>query len=345
MPKKRLSVNKGLPKRWQFHHGAYYYRVPEGLEHLWDGKKKFKLGTTLAESYKIWAEKSESVKTIKNVGELIDRYCLEVIPTKALKTQRDNQYQAEIIRRVFSDMALHEIKPKHIYQYIDKREAKVAAKREIALLSHAYTKAVEWGYIDKHPFKGEIRLEGEKPRTRYVEDWEIIECLSLPTIRRKECVAIVQSYIKLKLITGLRRGDLLRLKTDDCREDGLHVHTQKTGKPIIYSWTDELRSVIEEVKEARHVDIAPYLFCNFRGEPYMKEDGTAHGWDSAWQRFMKRVMEQTLIKVKFTEHDLRAKCASDATSLEHARQLLAHTDSKITQKVYRRKPEIVMPLR
>jgi integrase len=48
---------------------------------------------------------------------------------------------------------------------------------------------------------------------------------------------------------------------------------------------------------------------------------------------------------RFTEHDLRAKCASDAGSLEHARALLAHADARTTERVYRRKPERVKPLR
>ena len=56
-------------------------------------------------------------------------------------------------------------------------------------------------------------------------------------------------------------------------------------------------------------------------------------------------MEETKVEERFTEHDLRAKCASDAETLEHARQLLSHADGKITERVYRRKPEFVKPLR
>jgi integrase len=48
---------------------------------------------------------------------------------------------------------------------------------------------------------------------------------------------------------------------------------------------------------------------------------------------------------RFTEHDLRGKVGSDAESLEPARQLLGHADSKITERVYRRKPELIRPLR
>lgn len=60
---------------------------------------------------------------------------------------------------------------------------------------------------------------------------------------------------------------------------------------------------------------------------------------------MARVMEETKVVQHFTERDLPAKCASDATTLKHARSLLAHADSKITDRVYRRRPDIVKPLR
>jgi integrase len=239
------------------------------------------------------------------------------------------------------------LKPRHVYQYVDKRSAKVAAHREIEVLSHAFTKAVEWGYIDKHPFKGEVRLDGEKPRTRYVEEWEVIECLALPALRKRGSIGAIQSYIRLKLLTGLRRGDLLRLRVSDLREDGIHVTTSKTGKPIIYTWTPELSGAVDTALSVRPgVDISPWVFCNKRGECYVNEDtGEAPGWKSMWQRFMARVMAETKVTVPFTEHDLRAKVGSDAESRERARALLGHADERITERVYRRRPERVRPLR
>jgi hypothetical protein len=44
---------------------------------------------------------------------------------------------------------------------------------------------------------------------------------------------------------------------------------------------------------------------------------------------------------RFTNHDLHAKVGSDAASLEKARALLQHADSRSTARVYRRKPEQV----
>lgn len=47
MPKRRNPENKGLPARWTVRHGAYYYRVPPGLESMWEGKTYFHLGRSL----------------------------------------------------------------------------------------------------------------------------------------------------------------------------------------------------------------------------------------------------------------------------------------------------------
>ncbi|NVH76116.1 tyrosine-type recombinase/integrase [Paraburkholderia sp. JPY432] len=349
MPKKRNTENRGLPSRWRTIHGAYYFRVPAGLEAMWDGKKQFRLGKTLPEAYKAWADRLGTLDDAKTVGDLLDRYALEVVPMKEVTTQAHNSVAIKRLRAVLGAMPLMLIKPRHVYQYIDRRSAKTAAKREIEVLSHAYTKAVEWGYLDRHPFKREVRLEGQKPRTRYVEDWEIVECLSLGSRRKTGSVLAIQAYMRIKLLTGLRRGDLLRLTMSDLKEDGIHVTPGKTenttGKRLIYEWTDELREAVEVAKRVRPVSIAPWLFCNRRGECYFNDDGRAGGWDTMWRNFMDRVREETKVKEHFTEHDLRAKCASDAETLEHAQALLAHADGKVTERIYRRKPERVKPLR
>jgi hypothetical protein len=52
------------------------------------------------------------------------------------------------------------------------------------------------GYLDRHPFKGAVRLDSEKPRTRYVEDWEIVECLSVESRRKAGSVLAIQAYMR-----------------------------------------------------------------------------------------------------------------------------------------------------
>lgn len=350
MPRVRNKENQGLPRRWRHVHGAYYYQVPPGQEPAWDGKKTFRLGSSLSEAYTVWADRLKQVDDAKTIDQLLDRYALQVIPTKAVTTQTHNRIALKPIRAAFGAMGLTAVKPRHVYQYVDKSTAKTSARREMEVLSHALTKAVEWGFIDRHPFKGEVRLTGEKPRTRYLEDWEIVECLSIESKRKVGSVLAVQAYIRIALLTGMRRGDLLRLTVDDVQEDGIHVTPRKTedttGKSLIISWSDELRSAVASAEAARPVKTAKYLFCNRDGECYFDEaDGRAGGWESMWRGFTQRVMKETEVTERFTEHDLRAKCASDASSLEHARILLAHADSRITERVYRRAPQRVKPIR
>lgn len=299
----------------------------------------------------MWAARLETVGDVKTIDKLLDRYALEVMPSKGKPQQNDAARYIRRLRKTFGTLALTDMRPQLVYQFVDRAEHKRAAHLAIALLSHAFTKAVEWGYVDRHPFKGEVRLEGQVPRDRYVEDWEIIECLALESKRKKGSILAIQAYMRIKLLTGMSKGDLLRLQpAKDFKDDGIHIQRRKvrksTGKRTIYEWTDELRDAVQMAKDARPVDLAPWLFCNKDGDCYFDEEKeTASGWDSMWQRFMARVLEETKVTQKFTEHDLRAKCASDAESLEHARALLSHADSRTTDRIYRRKAERVKPLR
>lgn len=346
MPRKRNKENAGFPKRWRLIHNAIYYQVPKDCRHQWDGKSTFRLGKTPPEAYKTWAERIGHIDDAKTVSDLLDRYALEVIPKKAAATQHSNHKEIIKLRPVFGGMPLNTVKPRHIYQYLDKRKAKTRGRREISLLSHAFTKAVGWGYIDRHPFKGETELPGEVPRDRYIEDWEMDSCLNIPAPNRKGGAMAVQAYIKLKNLTGLRRADLLRLTMSHLTDIGIKVKTSKKKKAVVFKWTEELRAAVDQAKEARPVNISPWLFCNRRGLGYLNEEtGEATGWDSMWHRFMARVMAETEVMERFTEHDIRAKAGSDAETDERASELLTHSSVAITRRVYRRKERIISPLR
>lgn len=341
-PKPRRPENRGYPKRWRWKCGAWRYRVPEGLEHLWDGKREFKLGRTDVEAYKTWADRLQLHQQASTAGELLERYQQQVVPTKAPRTQRANNESIKRLRKVFGHMLIQALKPVHAYQYLDlRREHPTSANRDIEVLSHAYTKAIEWGLTEVHPIKGKVVSHGERPRDRYVEDWELIEALGVAN-------RVVRAYIGVKLLTGLRRVDVLSLRTPDLKEDGIHVKPRKTarttGKKLIISWSDELRHAVNEALAVRPRDIAPWLFCTRTGEPYIRPDRSANAFDSLWQRFMDKALKETRLEVRFQERDLRAKTASDMP-LELATALLGHADARLTQRVYRRRPDVVKPLK
>lgn len=354
VPQKRNPENKGYPPRWRVLHGAIYYRVPKGLESKWDGKQLFRLGKTPSEAHRAWADRVEVPVKTNTIGELLDRYLIEIIPKKAPKTQTDYRVYVAKLRPTFGHMPISSITPLDIYTYVDKRAAKVAAKREIALLKHAYTKAVRWGLIEKHPFKGEVRFdeeaEKESPRDRYVENWEINALFSLKPTRKGDFTLAAQAYAHIKILTGMSKGDLLRLNPSrDFKEDGIHIERHKTKKKTklktIYEWSNKLRDACDIALAVRPVDISPFLFCKRDGGGYFNEEtGRCDGWNSSWHRFMDRLLKETDLKERFTDHDIRAKAGSDADDDEHARKLMSHSSVKMTRRVYRRRPEKVKPL-
>jgi len=353
-PKKRNSENTPLPKRWRLKNGAYRYRVPPGLEHLWDGKKEFRLGATLSEAYRTWSERLETTDPINTIDQLMDRYMLEVIPEKATGSQESNLHSIKKLRPVFGKMPPALIEPQHAYKYHDmasKKNGKTVAKHDIQLLRHLLTKAVEWGVIKTNPLLGQVRLPVTLPRDRFVEDWEIEEALSLTPKIKSRAVTLAKLYVRFKLMTGLRRWDILKLKISQIKDDGIHVQPTKTknttGKRLIFEWDEEgeMRNLIDDILKLpprRIGDVC--LFTTRQGKSYINNQGKANAFDSLWQRYMNRVIELTNVEDKFQERDLRAKVASDSETLQEASERLGHGTTETTNKVYRRKPLRIKPL-
>ena len=107
-----------------------------------------------------------------------------------------------------------------------------------------------------------------------------------------------------------------------------------------------MRELLDEILQIppSRIGDAP-LFVTRQGKPYIDERGKCNAFDSLWQRFMDKVMSSTKVTDRFQERDLRAKVASESDSLIEASERLGHADTAITQRVYRRKPIRIQPLR
>ncbi len=86
-----------------------------------------------------------------------DRYEREIVPTKAPRPQRDNLDGLSPLRKVFEAVSIDSITPQYTAMYRDRRGKKtpVRANREIALFSHVWHVAREWGFTQKEdPVRG-----------------------------------------------------------------------------------------------------------------------------------------------------------------------------------------------
>ena len=117
MAKVRNSEHKGLPKGWRWKKGAYRYRVPKGHEDFWDGKTEFKLGVTLSEAYLEFGARMESTPDhIQTFAHLFDHNAVKVTPTKAPRTQIDEQRMLGKLRQMIGRNKVESWKPKHSYK-------------------------------------------------------------------------------------------------------------------------------------------------------------------------------------------------------------------------------------
>jgi integrase len=146
---------------------------------------------------------------------------------------------------------------------------------------------------------------------------------------------IVQAAMLLAAVTGLRQGDILRIRRSDFAEDGLTVRTGKTGKAMTFGWSEGLRRAVLAAVGAR--DFIPMvLLSTQRGAAY-----TGDGFRSLWHRAMTAARKANPGMEPYTYHDLRAKAASESRDW----QLLGHMDRRTFERVYNRLPRQVTPSR
>jgi len=319
-------MSRKLPPRVYQKHGAFFYVTNPD-------RKWIRLGQNESEMYQALAKLKSTDVRQGLMSEFFERYEKEIIPTKAPRTQIDNLSEIKNLKQAFGKMRPEHIKPKHVYAYMDARgaKAKTRANREKSLLSSIFSYLIRWGVVEDNPCKN-VKGFQEKARNRYVEDWEYEAVLSLAS-------PVLRAAMEIAATTGMRQGDILKLKYNDLTENGVPVTQNKTGKKQIFEWTPALKEAIQSAKQhPRHADSLIYIIANERGQQY-----TSGGFKCNWQRLMNKALETGVINERFTFHDLRAKAGSDAE--DNAQKLLGHASATTTKRVYERKPSMVKPIR
>lgn len=329
---------------------GYYY---DGRDD--DGKRKeIPLGTDKVAALRKWAEmECKEPPPEANLMKLVfDRYEVEVIPTKAQRTQLDNRGELAMLRKVFDKAPIDAITPQHIAQYRDKRSAKTRANREIALFSHVWNMAREWGLTAKeNPCRG-VRRNKESPRDFYADDeiWEAVYVRGCQELKD----AMDANYL-----SGQRPSDCLQFKLTDIRGDLFLVNQSKTGKKLNIrlrlpdGTMTEFGRLIERLKRRPGRVTSLHLLLNKQGDP-LRLGSLQKYFNEAKALAIKELTEEgsrismalaARIKQFVFKDAGRPKAGSDIEQLDKAQQLLGHEGKDITKRHYRRKGETVDPTR
>jgi integrase len=133
-----------------------------------------------------------------------------------------------------------------------------AVNRELALLKHMYTKAVEWGRVKESPARKVKLLKGEVRRVRFLLPEEIQKLLS-------NCADHLRPIVTVALHTGMRKGELLNLSWNQLNfEQGIiTLEDTKNHERRDIPMNETVKNVLQGIgRRGEHV------FCNEDGQRF-----------------------------------------------------------------------------
>lgn len=171
----------------------------------------------------------------------------------------------------------------------------------IGFLKLLFTKAIKWGVLpkDSSPAADVEKLKVPPPKP---ED----EARRFLTVKQTDRLIDAASdrivpIIQLALLTGMRRGELLRLTWPQIQDGMIRLHETKSGKERRLPVTAEIQAVLKQVRVEQQqgtvVDLEQHVFL-YRGKPMQ-------GFKRSWEVSRKRA---GLPRTRF--HDLRHTWAS-----------------------------------
>jgi integrase len=119
---------------------------------------------------------------------------------------------------------------------------KATVNRDVSVVKHMFSKAVEWGILDSNPLRGIKKLRETGRRLRYLtpEECELLISKCSPTLAK---------IVILALHTGMRKSEILHLVWENVnlREKYIELVDQKNGErstiPLNRTVIDTLRSI------------------------------------------------------------------------------------------------------
>ena len=235
----------------------------------------------------------------------------------------------------------------------------VTANRELASLKAALGKAVEWGLLKENPIqKVKQTKEDSSARVRYLTDQEskrLRDALDGRERRRRKqrddfnvwrrergykpfpdyahFTDHLRPMVLLALNSGMRRGELFNLKWPDIdlatRMVTVIGRTAKTGQTRHIPMNDEAYGVMCRWREQSTGD--GYVFPSHDG-------GRMDNISTSWERLIK---DAKIRNFRFHDcrHDFASKLVMAGVDLNTVRELLGHSDIKMTLRYAHLAPE------
>ena len=220
----------------------------------------------------------------------------------------------------FGSRPLDRIAPAEVRRWFDawSRSAPGGANKGLEILRQIMNFAIARGYIEKNPAQG-IRPNRRPKLTRFLSREEIARlhrALDAETGKGKGQQADI---IRLLLLTGCRKGEIVALRWSEIQADGLVLADSKTGPRRV-----PLNAHARRILERQPQEVSPFVFPSPR-HPSRTRDGEL----SLWHRIRR---EAGIEDVRL--HDLRHTFASHAVMngvpVPVVSRMLGHSNVRMT---------------
>ena len=198
------------------------------------------------------------------------------------------------------------------------------ANRHLSLLHRLFSLSVRWGYLDKNICTGISKFQENNKHQRFLSNDEIRKLFSAADYDENIYAA---AYIKILLLTGVRRSEGLGMKWEHLQLDGpkpmWYVPHTKSGKSRYVILNPMSVQILEALPKVLG---NPYVFVGkIQGQPL-------HNPIKAF----KRIIYRSDIESHFRLHDLRHTHASliinNGGTLYDVQSALAHANSSISER-------------
>jgi len=263
-----------------------------------------------------------------------EREYLEYSKThKARKTYLADKLSFKNFIKFVGDRTLNSVDQRSIDRYLNARAEQVkksSVNIEIRHLKAAFTKAVQWGYMEKNPFKGIKLFTIPEAAPKFFSKREMTQLLEII----KE--TWLRDMVVFAVDTGIRIGELVNVTWSDIDFQNRRIRIShkddfvtKTREERIVPMNDEVFDLLVGLK--RNGD---YVFST--------TDRSRMDSDFVSRKF-KRYVRALGLNEEYTFHTLRHTFAShlvkQGTSLFKVSKLLGHADIKTTMKYAHLAPE------
>jgi len=310
---------------------AYYHVVKV------DGKVKWtSLGTDRIDALRKWADLEKrpapaETGTFNAVADQFMAWFAEEIKAgrNAQRTYDDREKYLKVLRPVFGEKPMEAIDSVVVTRYIDKRSAKISAKKEMRFLSVMWNWAKSRGHVKQsNPVAG-VRMPVERGRSVEVqphEYWLVWECGD----------QLIKDVLELAARLGTRPDELFSLRWEHV-DFGATPMTVRVWQNKISAWRTveadpELEALLGRLRGDRESPKG-YVLTGPKGNRLSPSGAFRYRFDKARDLAEQKAGELGIEIQRFQHRDIRPMAGIStlqSEGMDAARRLLGHSTERMT---------------